>query len=281
MKCLLCDSKSIKTRSGKVRDNESIKILECDNCGFVYLDNQKHIKSDFYQNSGMHSENLISMADWLLETKNDDLRRFKMLYELIVEKNVLDFGTGTGGFLKMVSGVAKNAIGVELEKRVRDYWSNDLKIIESTKELSNIKFDLITAFHVIEHVKNPIDILKDLFSRLNENGLLVLEVPNIDDILISTFDNKEFKSFTYWSAHLYYFNQNTIKILCEKSGFKIEELKFEQRYPLSNHLYWLAEGLPGGHNVWSDLNSTELEKAYSEKLAKLGKTDTIIAFIRK
>ncbi len=41
MKCLLCDSRSVKRRSGKVRDNESIKILECNNCGFVFLDDQK------------------------------------------------------------------------------------------------------------------------------------------------------------------------------------------------------------------------------------------------
>ena len=62
---------------------------------------------------------------------------------------------------------------------------------------------------------------------------------------------------------------------------KEESIKYIQRYPLANHLYWLAAGLPGGHVKWSDISSKELNDAYEKELIKLGKTDTILAFIRE
>lgn len=48
-----------------------------------------------------------------------------------------------------------------------------------------------------------------------------------------------------------------------------------QRYPLSNHLMWLDNGLPGGHNKWNYLDSKELDEAYARKLEKLEMCDTL------
>ena len=78
----------------------------------------------------------------------------------------------------------------------------------------------------------------------------------MDPGLIShSYKNKAFQSFTYWSQHLYYFNAITLTKLCKLSGLKVESIKYIQRYPLSNHLYWLSEGLPGGHITWSDIST--------------------------
>ena len=53
-----------------------------------------------------------------------------------------------------------------------------------------------------------------------------------------------------------------------------------QRYPLSNHLYWLSHGKPGGHELWNFLNNKNLAKSYENELSKLGKCDTIIGFFK-
>lgn len=63
----------------------------------------------------------------------------------------------------------------------------------------------------------------------------------------------------------------------------MEFIKHIQRYPLSNHLYWLSKGKPAGHVKWGNfLDSEELSKAYENQLASLQATDTIIAcFIKE
>ena len=50
-----------------------------------------------------------------------------------------------------------------------------------------------------------------------------------------------------------------------------------QRYLISNHLYWLSRGNPGGHDHWAFLDSPEMDAAYENTLARIGKTDTLIA----
>ena len=54
-----------------------------------------------------------------------------------------------------------------------------------------------------------------------------------------------------------------------------------QRYPLSNHLYWLSQGKPNGHKIWDDFNDKVLDTHYSDQLKKLNLTDTLIAIAEK
>jgi 2-polyprenyl-3-methyl-5-hydroxy-6-metoxy-1,4-benzoquinol methylase len=61
------------------------------------------------------------------------------------------------------------------------------------------KFHSITAFHVIEHLKNLKEILKNLTERLHEDGEIIIEVPNSDDALLTLYDSNDFQNFTYWS----------------------------------------------------------------------------------
>lgn len=79
---------------------------------------------------------------------------------------------------------------------------------------------------------------------------------------------------------MYLFNAANLPLLAHKAGLKVEYVNHIQRYPLSNHLYWLAKGKPGGHQLWSFLDSEELTRAYEARLASLGKTDTLIASFR-
>ncbi len=61
------------------------------------------------------------------------------------------------------------------------------------------------------------------------------------------------------------------------AGLKLDYVSHIQRYPLSNHLHWLARSSPGGHQAWSFLDGDDLSRAYEAKLANLGKTDTLMA----
>ena len=143
------------------------------------------------------------------------------------------------------------------------------------------KYGIITAFHVVEHLKNPKEILKDLSQLLTENGEMIVDVPNSDDALLTLYESNDFQNFTYWSQHLFLFNEKTMTELIKQAGLKFNWIKYVQRYPLSNHLYWLAKGKPGGHQVFGCLNNDKLDQEYEHQLAAISKTDTIIVGISK
>lgn len=280
MHCYFCGPSSLTSRKGKVRDNPNLRILECSNCGLVFLNDFKHITDDFYKKSGMHGVEKVSMEDWLAETAEDDERRFKTFKNFFKKKTLLDFGCGAGGFLLRAENYAQKVCGIELEARVLSYWAGKFDIYDCLEKLRK-NFDIITAFHVIEHLPDPIKTLKCLGKKLNKNGKIIIEVPNSEDALLTLYDCEDFQNFTYWSQHLYLFSMPTLLKLIDLAGFKPIFIDHVQRYPISNHLYWLSQGLPGGHLKWPFLNSLELSGAYSKNLAKIGKTDTLIAVIEK
>ena len=280
MICYLCGLNNFFIRNGNVRDDETLNILECSDCGLVTLSSTEHIRQNHYENSGMWGKSLPSIKSWLSASEEDDERRFKMLKSYLTNKNVLDFGCGAGGFVRKADKLANNVVGVELEQRVHDYWKNSFELHKNLDEINN-KYDLVTAFHVIEHLMDPKQVLKDLAECIKPNGRIVIEVPNASDALLELYNNQAFQNFTYWSQHLYLFTADTLDRLSKEAGLRIVSIQQYQRYPLSNHLYWLSQSLPGGHEKWAFLDSPALKQAYSDSLAAIGKCDTIVAYLEK
>ena len=280
MKCYLCNATKFIKRKGQVRDNPDLKILECLSCGLVALNSHDHARVGHYENSGMHEDQDQTIELWLSETAEDDQRHFDTLRASLLNKKVLDFGCGNGGFLLHAETIAMNVVGVELEKRVQKHYKGRLNIFPSIESIIG-EYDLITAFHVIEHIPDPIKILKELSEYLTMNGKIIIEVPNSEDALLTLYDCGAFQKYTYWSEHLFLYNKKTLNILAEKSGLKTLSIDYDQRYPLSNHLYWLSHGQPGGHKEWESLNSPDLNDEYAKALAKIGKSDTVIGIFEK
>lgn len=281
MSCYLCQSTKSNVRNGQVRDDPNLSILECANCGLVSLSSQQHINDRFYENSGMHGTKPTPMVAWLKETEWDDQRRFDMVKAMLTNKRLLDFGCGAAGFLQRAKSLAADVTGIELETRVRDYWAGKISIMPNVEAAGGEGYDLITAFHVIEHLQDPRAMLASLAGLLKPNGRMIVEVPSAEDVLLTLYDCNAFQRFTYWSQHLFLFNANTLEILARQAGLRAVAVQQYQRYPLSNHLYWLSQGKPGGHQRWAFLDAPELASAYASTLAALGKTDTLIAHLER
>lgn len=274
-KCYLCGCAASVKRPGKVRDSAALEVRECASCGLVYLSSFDHIGKDFYQDSKMH-ESPRDTAAWCRATKTDDRRRFRFLKAAMENRALLDFGCGNGGFLAKAKKVAAVADGLEIEKGLeKHHKALGLNVKNSLAGLG--KYDLITAFHVVEHLADPAAELKKLARALKPGGQLVIEVPSSADAMLTLYGSKAFSEFTYWSCHLYLFNAATLGLLAAKAGLKVNYVKHIQRYPVSNHLHWLAKGAPGGHQKWAFLDSPALSAAYEAQLAALGLTDTVIA----
>jgi len=281
--CYLCGKTRFKRCPGQVRDMPQLDILRCQDCGLVFLSSTDHIGDGFYDQSGMHGQALLEVNDWLAEVDVDDRRRLASLEPLLPGCRLLDFGCGVGGFLAMAGKLAQHACGVEPEIRLQAHFADrglavfkDLETLREEKP--EARFDLITLFHVLEHLPDPRRTLGELAALLADGGRVVIEVPSADDALLSLYQCEAFARFHYWSCHLYLFNPQTLTELVRQSGLQLEAVRQLQRYPLSNHLHWLARGRAGGHRQWCFLDSPALETAYAQALAAVGRCDTLLAF---
>jgi len=275
----LCDSKNHKKRKGSVRDSAPLSVLECKSCSFVFLSANLHTDEAFYKEGNMHGN--LNVETWLETTKKDDHRRFESLKKKIKDKNILDFGCGNGGFLRLARNAAKKAEGIELQENLQNYFiKNNLKVYKNINQTEE-KYDYITLFHVIEHLASPKKMLAKLAQNLSDGGEIIIETPNSDDVLLKAYKNKGFSNFTYWSCHPYLFNEKTLKKLVEDSGFKVTSFERIQRYGLVNHLYWLIFNKPGGHKKWARFDFGFINFIYGKILSLFKMTDTIVIKIRR
>lgn len=279
MKCYLCNNKDLKLIHEGTRDKPSINVMKCKNCGLTLLSSFDHMSNEFYEESGMQNNAKIDFEEWQEKTFIDDNRRYIFLKDEISNKKLLDFGCGNGGFLELSTKVTSKSTGIELDKQSRAYLNN--KNIKTTKKLSeqNDNFDIITMFHVIEHLENPKELLIDIKKYLEPNGQLIIETPNADDALLKLYNSEKFADFTYWSLHLILYTTDTLIKLLEKCGYDIKWETQIQRYPISNHFGWLSKKQPLGfceNNELTIFNDEKLNKEYERILIENRMCDTLL-----
>ncbi len=281
-RCYLCQGGAFRRVPGEVRDRPELGVLECVSCGLVFLESFDHIHESYYQGSGMHPEGeALPVEQWLRESAADDRRRCDFLREAAAGRDLLDFGAGAGGFARMMREYASSVAVVEPEQRLAKHFEalGVARYADADQLPADRKFDLITLFHVLEHLPDPGKVLQSLAARLKPGGRIILEVPSADDALLKLYGSEPFSKFTYWSCHLYLFTNATLARLIANAGLKVNFIKQIQRYGVANHMHWLARARPGGHHVWTFLDSPELHAAYERQLAALGLCDTILAEI--
>lgn len=282
MKCALCgNEKDIVRIHRGCRDDAAKNVMKCPVCGLVFLDDQALRTEELYENSGMHEQD-YDFAKWLSETREDDSRRAGYIRECpyLAEKeeiDILDFGCGNGGFLRILQKEDRfRCHGVELEvaacRSIRDagiVCHQDITAHEGKK------FDVITMFHVVEHILKPLPLLRELSAYLKEDGILILETPNADDALLTRFGCEPFADFTYWSLHVFLYTTSTLERLVRTCGYRVLESAQLQRYPITNHIYWLSKGRPGGHEILRDYFDERMNALYSDALRERGICDTL------
>lgn len=284
MKCLICGGDSFECIHKGTRDIPSINVMKCKECSMVQLDCAEYNTTSNYREGGMLKNSYAAVADdvvditwetWIQETERDDDRRYESLKELCEGKDVLEFGCGNGGFLRRIKNVATNVAGIELmEKAGNNLAKEGISVYKSLEEI-NKTYDVVCMFMVMEHLNHPDEILNRIYDVLNPGGIFICETPNAEDALISKYECKEFKDFTYWSEHVTLFNSETLERLIHRNGFITKENVQCERYPLGNHLYWLSKGKPGGHIKWTEFNDKQMNVIYERILTELGIADTL------
>lgn len=290
IKLKLVSKLNLITLSNKTRDKK-IKVKKDLKTKIIFLD--KYITSNAYYSSLKYDDQdkkykkqsktkITNVQTFSRNIKTpiieDDYRRAVQFKKYLKNKDILDFGCGWGGFLRNIKNY-KSLSGVELRKECIHYISSNTKKINISDNINSFeqKFDIITLFHVLEHIPYQLETLKVLKSKLRNNGKIIIEVPHAEDFLILQDELKEFKNFTFWSEHLILHTFKSLKTVLSKSGFKNINIQYYQRYNFSNHLGWFLMRKPGGHYFYKKIISDSLNSIYCENLVKLGQTDTLIA----
>ena len=257
----------------KCRD-KNIPVYRCKNTGAIALQTTSSTTS-YSEIEDFSYWSTSDRAEAIKKCLRDDKRRQNYIREYNPSL-WLDVGSGAGGIFQ---DMPEEIVGESVEPQPHCRKHMPVACYQSCEDIDSGKmYDLITSFHVVEHLDDPLATLKQMKQHLKEGGKCIVEVPHAKDFLLEHLDSNAFRDFTLWSQHLILHTEETLIWLLEQAGFKILKLEYIQRYPLSNHLYWLRHEKPGGHEVWDILDDHLLNSAYEKKLKDLKMTDTLLVY---
>ena len=269
----------------RVRDRKDLKVLKCLRSGVLVLSRSDHVNLKYYEDNAEYlNHGTVTTIDASIPTEplDDDARRVKQWKTHLENRRVLDVGCGTGSFIMGVSEMSRSVSGIEPNAVLRNRLASmGYDIRRDVSELRQDEtFDVITLNHVFEHLVEPLETMKALLKHLDKDGLVIIEVPHSRDFLLNTLDLESFKSFTFWSEHLILHTEGSLRTFLLKSGFSSVTIAGYQRYPISNHFYWIMNGKPGGHKLFDFLNDKDLMESYSQYLLRRKETDTLISYCK-
>lgn len=210
---------------------EKFNILTCQTCLLTYTSPRPALEKigSYYESeqyiSHNDSKSGIIGAIYKMVRKYALFNKEKLISKYTAGKVILDFGCGSGAFLNYLNKKDWKVTGVEYDDKTRDRLISEtqLKVDKDTSKLTKGTFDIITTWHVLEHVYELQETLENLNSLLKPSGKLIIAVPNHKSHDAKTFGK-------YWAAldvprHLYHFDMDSIKHTTSKAGFKLLDIK--------------------------------------------------------
>ena len=291
MECTLCHSEHCDLIHAQIRndDENKFKMYACENCKTHFIYPLPTELEDYYD--GQFREEVHTAQYYSVEKLETVFQKFmaeakrrvaRVENDLCHTDEILEIGCSVGYFLAAIQDKVSVAYGTEWDSKARWFIEeqvNSPKIhVKKNPQDFQKKFDKIFLFHVLEHIEDPVQFLTELKPLLKENGKIYIEVPNVDDILVKTYQCQEFMDFYYKKAHLYNFNEKGLQYVFDASGYDYD-IRFIQRYDISNHLYWLANRKPHGMGKYADILSEQLDQVYRDNLIKAKQSDTLFAIL--
>ena len=139
------------------------------------------------------------------------------------------------------------------------------------------KYDLVLGLHLLEHINDPVSYMSNLKPLLNENGKIIIEVPNLNSFLCEL--SLEYSEFFYLYEHVSYFTEKTLAMVFECAGYKNIRTYTKELYSIENHINWIRTGKPFIQYNQMYLPDERLEfinEIYKQKVAEMGKGYALI-----
>ncbi len=263
-KCPICSESNFLpyiTTKDYFFTQEEFKLVKCSNCGFVITDPIPDDLSKYYETTEYLSHDtdkkgvIGSLYSYL---RNINLKRkYSLITKFIPSGSLLDIGCGTGEVLHYFKNKNWIVTGIEPNEKAREFAKKNYELqIHDESELGSFNpgsFDAISMWHVLEHVSDINDRIKTVSKLLNDNGIIIIAVPNLNS-------PDSLKYGKYWAAldvprHLYHFTSQSIYNLITKHNLKLvhtEPMKFDSYYVsmlsekyLKNRFFLISAAISG------------------------------------
>ncbi len=221
---------------------ETFQLFDCEECGIRFTGNppdekssSKYYDSPRYISHSNSTQGIINKTYHLV--RNIMLqRKMNLLQKYSSSKEVLDIGCGTGYFLKVLKDNQYSTFGIEINEGARRFAIENFGLIVKEPETLisgqiNKKFGIISMWHVLEHIYSPKILLQSISKVLDDNGILVIAVPNYK----STDANHYQSAWAGYDVprHIWHFNPVSMSVFMNTCGFKLialHRLPFDAYY---------------------------------------------------
>ena len=247
VKCPICESANLEnylTTKDFTFSNESFTVQKCADCGFRFtnpIPKEEDIGSYYGADNYMShaTQNKKGLMPFVYKrVRNMNLNnKLRLVKKHAKGKSLLDIGAGNGFFLNACQTEQFVVQGLEPDERARSVakkdFDLDLNLPSEIKNMEDNSFDVITMWHVLEHVYHLKADIKEYKRVLKEDGSLIIALPNID-----SYDSNYYKE--YWDGldlplHLYHFTPSDVKNLFAQFDMEIVEMK-----PMKFDSYWVS-----------------------------------------
>ena len=230
--CLICNSSQTNpflVCKDHTVSRETFSIVQCNSCGFKFTNPRPEETKlgDYYK-----SENYVSHSNtkkgfinstYQLVRKYTLLKKLQLISKYYKTGKILDIGCGTGEFLNTCQQAKWNTIGIEPSEEARkmaiENYGLDVRDELEIKNLDKESFDIITMWHVLEHVPKLNERVEDLKKLIKPNGIIIIAVPNCNSLDAQIYKEN-------WAAydvprHLYHFTPKDIESVFKKQDLKL------------------------------------------------------------
>ena len=290
--CPLCQCRELKVVL-PVPDHfltkEVFQVAECPTCGYCITNPRPPQESigRYYQSAdyishsnskqGLQARLYQVARTWAMGTK------YKLVHSYQPHGKVLDIGCGTGEFLAHLMSRGYQVEGIEPDVKAREQAisNHSIAVVPSLEQVPNQEYyQVITMWHVLEHVPDVRATFKKLFALLADRGIIMIAVPDRE-----SWDNEHYGA--YWAAwdvprHLTHFRRQDIHRLLHEHGFELLATKkmwldafyiamLSERYKGAGTATALIKGI--GYGALSNLQSALGKRPTSSSLYVARKTE--------
>lgn len=242
MKCVLCGSDSFEDLSETdAKTSEKLRVSLCQKCGLIQqnpIPTIEKLKEYYSHNYRVdYKRSFTPKPKHIYRAGKAALQRLEILKEEgVYEGRLLDIGAGGGEFVYLSGLMGYDSQGIDPNIGYSEYAKSEYNCELTTGELGGVqgKYDIITLYHVLEHLPCPTDAFEKLYHLLNHKGTLAVEVPWIEASDASPHN-------IFFKAHIFYFSVDSL-IACASKYFDVTKVDtnnnlsilFEAKESISN-----------------------------------------------
>ncbi len=255
MECRFCQSRnagllfrSLDMHGRHILSSNKFDVYQCPECGVIFPETSvnsqyysRYYPHDYYESetkSGFVNQALLFFSIIVIRLKEFEILNYTG-FKGSGKIRILDIGCGAGDFLANLNSARFEKYGVEINpqgcKKCTERKLNVRAAELKDAQFNSGYFDVITMWHVLEHLNNPLDVLREARRILKAKGILIISTPDTDSLGFKY----GLKNWFHLDSprHLILYNYNSLSLLLERAGFKAEYSRnYFYDYPLD--LFW-------------------------------------------